>query len=131
MWDGEETSVIIEPGQSPAIFVGPGEMNRIGVMAFGSEYLLYANGILLGGAQDFTFTEEGKIGYFIRATSDQGFLTSYDNLKVWLLDDEFIPPDVAPPPGTGEIPTPEPGSSTVTSTTYVNVRTGQIGRAHV
>jgi|GEM_PF-819219 len=124
MWDGEETSVIIEPGQSPAIFAGPGEMNRIGVMAFGSEYLLYANGILLGGAQDFTFTEEGKIGYFIRATSDQGFLTSYDNLKVWLLDDEFIPPDVAPPPGTGEIPTPEPGSATVTSTTYVNVRTG-------
>ena len=124
MWDGEETTVIVEPAQSAAIFVGPGEMNRIGVMAFDGDYLLYANGILLGGAQDFTFTEEGKIGYFVRATTDQGFLTSYDNLKVWLLEDEFFHPAAPPPPGTGEIPTPEPGSATVTSKTYVNVRTG-------
>lgn len=123
-WDGEQTSVIIDPGRSDAIFVGPGEMNRIGVMAFGGEYLLYANGILLSGDQDFTFTEEGKIGYFVRATTDQGYLTSYDNLKVWLLDDKYIPPEATPPPGTGEIPTPEPGAPTVTATTYVNVRIG-------
>jgi uncharacterized protein YraI len=94
------------------------------VIAFGDEYLLYSNGVLLGGALDSTFVEEGKIGYFIRATTDQGFLTSYDNLKVWLLDDQFIPPAATPPPGTGEIPTPEPGAATVSATTYLNVRTG-------
>lgn len=124
LWDGEQTKVVIEPGRNDAIQVGPGEKNRIGVVAFGSEYLLYGNGVLLAGALDNTFTEEGKIGYFVRATTVQGFLTSYDNYKVWLLDDEYIPPAATPPPGTGEIPTPEPGAATVTSTTYVNVRTG-------
>jgi uncharacterized protein YraI len=123
-WDGEQTNVIVEPARSDAIFVGPGELNRIGVIAFGDEYLLYSNGVLLGGALDSTFVEEGKIGYFIRATTDQGFLTSYDNLKVWLLDDQFIHPAATPPPGTGEIPTPEPGAASVTATTYLNVRTG-------
>jgi len=123
-WDGEKTSVIVEPARSEAIIVGPGETNRIGVVAFGGDYLLYSNGVLLAGAQDFTFTEEGKIGYFVRPTTEQGFLTSYDNLKVWLLDDEYVPPAATPPPGTGEIPTPEPGAASVTATTYVNVRTG-------
>ena len=123
-WDGEKTSVIIEPARSEAIITGPGETNRIGVVAFGSEYLLYGNGVFLAGAIDTTFTEVGKIGYFVRATTDQGFLTSYDNLKVWQLDDEFIPPAATPPPGTGEIPTPAPGAATVTATTYLNVRTG-------
>ena len=123
-WDGEKTSVIVEPARSEAIIVGPGETNRIGVVAFGGEYLLYSNGVFLAGALDTTFTEEGKIGYYVRATTDQGFLTSYDNLKVWLLDDEFIPPAATPPPGTGEIPTPEPGAASVTATTYLNVRTG-------
>jgi uncharacterized protein YgiM (DUF1202 family) len=123
-WDGEKTSVIIEPARSEAIIAGPGQMNRIGVVAFGSEYLLYGNGTLLAGAQDTTFTEEGKIGYFVRATTEDGFLTSYDNLKVWSLDDKYYPPAATPPPGTGEMPTPEPGAATVTATTYVNVRTG-------
>ena len=123
-WDGEKTSVIVEPARSEAIIVGPGETNRIGVVAFGSEYLLYSNGVFLAGAVDTTFTEEGKIGYFVRATTDQGFLTSYDNLKVWLLDDKYVPPAATPPPGTGEIPTPEPGAASVTATTYLNVRTG-------
>lgn len=123
-WDGEQTSVIIEPGRNDAIKVGPGETNRMGVAAFGGEYLLYGNGVFLAVGLDTTFIEPGKIGYFVRATSDQGFLTSYDNLKFWLLDDEFVPPAATPPPGTGEIPTPEPGAPTVTATTYLNVRTG-------
>jgi hypothetical protein len=66
-WDGEKTTVIIEPGRSEAIIVAPGETNRIGVVAFGNEYLLYANGVLLNGAVDSTFEEEGKIGNFSSA----------------------------------------------------------------
>jgi uncharacterized protein YraI len=63
------------------------------------------------------------LGYFIQAATTDGFVVEYDNLAVWRLEDEFIPP-AAPPPSTGEIPAPEPGVPTVTSTTYVNLRSG-------
>ncbi|MCJ7537195.1 MAG: hypothetical protein MUO57_16830 [Anaerolineales bacterium] len=123
-WDGEKTTVLVEPTQSDVINVGLDAVNRLGVAAHGSVYNLYVNGTYLTEVVDTTFTETGKLGYFVRASTSNGFVVEYDNLAVWQLDDQFIPPSAPPPPTTGEIPTPEPGVPTVAATTYVNVRSG-------
>jgi uncharacterized protein YraI len=123
-WDGEKTTVLVEPTQSDVINVGLDAVNRLGVAAHGSVYNLYVNGTYLAEVVDTTFTETGKLGYFVRASTNNGFVVEYDNLAVWQLDDQFIPPSAPPPPTTGEIPTPEPGVPAVAATTYVNVRSG-------
>ena len=124
MWDGNTTKEIVSPSRSDAINTGPGAMNRLGVIAYGGDYILYANGVLVAEAQDFTYIDPGKIGYFVRAATDQGFLTSFDNLAVWLLQDDYYPPSAPPPPNTGELPPPPDGVPAVTTVTWVNVRSG-------
>jgi uncharacterized protein YraI len=124
LWDGNQTTVLVEPTASPAVNVGPGAVNRLGIAAYAGEYLLYSNGTYLGEAVDFTYTEPGKIGYYVRATTDQGFVTSYDNLAVWLLDDQFYHPTDPTPPITEVVPPPPAGVPTVTTVTFVNVRSG-------
>ena len=123
LWDGERTTVLVEPTQSDVINVGLDAVNRLGVAAHGSSYDLFVNGVFLTEVIDSTFTAPGKLGYFVRASTNNGFVVEYDNLAVWLLEDDFIPPS-APPPPTGDIPTPEPGVPTVATLTYVNVRSG-------
>ena len=123
LWDGEKTTVLVEPTQSDLINVGLDAVNRLGVAAHGSSYDLFVNGVFLTEVIDSTFTDPGKLGYFVRASTNNGFVVEYDNLAVWLLEDDFIPP-AAPPPPTGVVPTPEPGAPTVTTITYVNVRSG-------
>ena len=123
LWDGEKTTVLVEPTQSDVINVGLDAVNRLGVAAHGSSYDLFVNGVFLTEVIDNTFTAPGKLGYFVRASTNNGFVVEYDNLAVWLLEDDFIPPS-APPPPTGVVPTPEPGVPTVTTLTYVNVRSG-------
>ena len=123
-WDGSTTDVIVEPATSEYINTGPDAVNRIGVVAYGSSYLLYANGVFLTEAQDSTFIQQGLLGLFVRASTDQSFTVEYDNLGVWLLDDQYYPPDSAAPPPTQPLPPPAEGSATVTTITYVNVRSG-------
>jgi uncharacterized protein YraI len=123
MWDGDSTTVIVEPATSEVINTGPDAVNRIGVVAYGGSYFLYANGVLLAEAQDFTFTQEGMLGLYVRASSDQSFVVEYDNLGVWVLGDQYYPPTTSPPP-TEPLPPPESGAATVTTVTYVNVRSG-------
>ena len=123
-WDGSTTTVIVEPAASEFINTGPDAVNRIGVAAYGSSYLLYANGVLLAEAQDSTFIEAGLLGLFVRASTDQSFVVEYDNLSVWLLNDQYYPPDTYPPPPKQPLPPPPEGSATVTTFTYVNVRSG-------
>ena len=123
LWDGEKTTVLVEPTASDLINVGVDAVNRLGVAAHGPSYDLFINGVYLTEVFDSTFTNPGKLGYFVRASTNNGFVSEYDNLAVWLLEDDFIPPS-APPPPTDVVPTPEPGVPTVTTTTYVNVRSG-------
>jgi len=123
-WDGTTTNVIVEPATSEYINTGPDAVNRIGVAAYGSSYLLYANGHLLTEAQNSTFVQEGLLGLFVRASTNESFVVDYDNLKVWLLEDQYYPPDTSAPPPTQPLPPPPEGSATVTTITYVNVRSG-------
>jgi hypothetical protein len=84
-WDGEKTKVLVSPGMNPAIVVGGGQVNRIGVKAEGSTYSLYANGILLGTATDNQYLEEGWFGYFVASEAKEPFTVKFDDLSVWKL----------------------------------------------
>lgn len=86
-WDGETTNVLVPPAENTAILTDPESLNVIGVVADGATMSLYANGQYLAQVQNVGFTDNGKIGYFVRAAvEDEGFVVQYDNLAVWLLD---------------------------------------------
>jgi len=64
------------------------------------------------------------LGLYVRASTTGPFTVKYDNLKVWLLTDQYYPPDTTAPPPTQPLPPPPEGSATVTTVTFVNVRSG-------
>ena len=70
IWDGLTTTVLAEPTASAAILNTSGAVNRMGLMAFGENITLYANGVLLQTVSDYTYLEAGKIGYFVRAARE-------------------------------------------------------------
>jgi heat shock protein HslJ/uncharacterized protein YraI len=124
IWDGQATTVLVEPSQSDAILTEPGEVNRMGLMAFGENISLYANGVYLETATDYTYLEEGKIGYFVRAATENPFTVSYDQLLVWVLEDEFFPPTATQPLPPVDLPEPDANVPTGEARVNVNVRTG-------
>ncbi len=125
-WDGDETTTVLVPQTTTsAIDASPGAKNRMGLLVSGASYYLYANGLFLGQALDVTYLEPGKLGYYVRAATDQPFTVAYDYLKLWILEDDFYPPQVTPPPlPTVPVETPAPNVPTGTSTVNLNVRSG-------
>ena len=124
VWDGQATTTLVEPTNSAAILATPGAMNRMGLLAFGENVSLYVNGVYLQTVTDYTFLDEGKIGYFVRAATENPFTVSYDQLRVWVLEDEFYPPTVAEPLPPVDIPEPPSNVPTGQANVNVNVRTG-------
>lgn len=124
VFDGTNTTVLVAAATDPAIKTGPGEVNRLGVAVFSNEHILYVNGVRLAAAYDSTYLNPGKIGYFVNASTTNAFTSAYNELAVWNLDDEFIPPDTSAPPPTTPVPPPTEGAPTVTSITFLNVRSG-------
>lgn len=125
VWDGQAMTLLAGPTNDEVINSEPNQTNRIGVVASGSNYYLYANGEFIHQLEDTTFLNSGKIGYFIRAATNNSFNVEFDNLKVWVLEDDFYPPE-----STGSrfpkisLRPPKDKSPTVTSTVNVNVRSG-------
>ena len=116
---------LIPPTASDKIVAGPGEVNRMGVEAFSGSYYLYANGQYLNTATDFTYTRAGEIGYYVNAVSTNPFVSRYDEMKIWKLEDAYYPPSAPPPTYPPVEPeAPASGAPTVTALTYVNVRSG-------
>jgi len=124
LYDGTNTTVLIPPAANGVIKTGAGQTNRMGLAVYGNEYALYMNGTLLGTAYDSTYLNPGKIGYFVKASTTEPFVSKYNELSIWLLDDQYIPPNVEQPPATTPVPPPAEGAPYVTSSTYVNVRSG-------
>lgn len=86
-YDGQNTQTIVPLTGDEAIKTGPGEVNRLGVLANGSALDLYVNGVLLIEVSDNRFLEAGFLGYYIRAEKeDEGFMAIFDDLAVWLLE---------------------------------------------
>ena len=125
-WDGEETTTVLVPQTATSAFdASPGAKNRMGLLVSGADYYLYANGLFLAQAQDVTYLEPGKIGYYVRAATEQPFTVAYDYLKIWILEDDFYPPQVTPPPlPTVPVEPPPSNMPNGTSTVSLNVRSG-------
>ena len=87
-WDGEETHVLVNFVTSPEINADPGSVNRLGVIANEASYALYVNGQLLGEAQDATFVDEMRFGYFVRAASEEPFVVRFDDMAIWLIEEK-------------------------------------------
>ncbi len=96
----------------------------MGLLAFGENISLYVNGVYLQTVSDFTFLDEGKIGYFVRAATENPFTVSYDQMRVWVLEDELYPPTVEQPLPEVDLPTPPSNVPTGQANVNVNVRTG-------
>ena len=122
---GGSVTELIPLTTSKDILKGSGEINRIGVAAYGGSYYLFANGKYLATAYDYTYVQTGDLGYYVNAATAQPFVSRYDDLKVWTLEDAYYPSS-APPPEAPPVE-PEPPASgvpSVTATTSVNVRSG-------
>jgi hypothetical protein len=87
-WDGQETHVLVDFVSSPQINTGSGANNRLGVIANGSSDQLYVNGQLLAEAGNAADVDEMRFGYFVRAATDEGFTVQFDDLVIWLIEEE-------------------------------------------
>ena len=92
-WDGENANAIVPWSTNPAINVGPNAVNRIGIVAYGGEFLLYANGKLVAQSVNPDHLGVGKIGYYVYASSEGAFTVKFDDLAYWLLSDRFYAPN--------------------------------------
>lgn len=122
---GGSVTDLIAPTASENILTNGGEINRMGVAAYGGDFHLYANGKYLNSASDYTYVVPGDLGYFINAASATPFVSRYEELKIWTLDDAYYPSS-APPPSAPPVETvpPESGAPSATATTDVNIRSG-------
>ena len=85
-WTGSDTVVLMDFTTSDAVNVGPGAVNRLGVIANGSTYQVYVNGALIGQAADASYVGNYRFGYFVRAASEEPFTVRFDDMAIWLLD---------------------------------------------
>ncbi len=124
IWDGQATTVLVEPTDSAALLTDPGAINRFGLLTFGENLSLYINGVYLETVTDYTYLDEGKFGLFVRAATDQPFTVNYDQMRLWALEDEFYPPTATQPLPPVDIPEPEPNVPWGEARVNVNVRSG-------
>jgi hypothetical protein len=87
LWDGEvepdgKTTTLVHWTPGDSIQSGPGQSNRIGVMAVGSRITMYVNGVLLKEHYDDTFPE-GYLGIFINAEQTENFTIHVDDVSYW------------------------------------------------
>jgi hypothetical protein len=87
-WDGQETHLLVDFVSSPQINTGPGANNRLGVIANGGSYQLYVNGQVLAEAGDAAYVDEMRFGYFVRAATEEAFTVKFDDLAIWLIEEE-------------------------------------------
>ncbi len=81
-WDGGGTTTLINSKPGEAIQSGAGKTNRIGILANGNSFKLYANGKLLEEVQDSGLPSGGHIGVFLAGNS--GNLTvELDKIAYW------------------------------------------------
>ncbi|MBW8012808.1 MAG: LamG domain-containing protein [Chloroflexi bacterium] len=85
IWDGSETTFLVDWTSHAAINAGPGQINRVGVMVDGNTIKLYANGVELTTLTDNTYIGEYKFGLVVGNSDTEPFTVIFDDLKYWLL----------------------------------------------
>jgi hypothetical protein len=76
--------VLVDWTSSTAIQDGPGETNRLGIRVSGSQFSLYANGMLLSEVSDASYPE-GGFGVLVGAESTEDFEVRVSNAAYWEL----------------------------------------------
>ena len=122
-WDGTKTTELVEPTPDQSILAGQGAINRIGILANGAVFDLYINGIYLVRVEDATFNQPGRMGFFVHNFSPQGFIVTYDDLKIWSLEGEVVELQSSEQQSIST-PVPGEGDPMVVANTNVNVRSG-------
>jgi len=79
--DGVVTNIIFWK-KSDFIQAGPNKTNTMGVMAIGSRIYLYANGQLVGQADNNTWLQ-GAFGVFVGGRETPNFTIKVDEISVW------------------------------------------------
>lgn len=67
---------------SSAINAGSSQTNRMGIMAIGDRFILYANGQQLTEVRDSTFAQ-GYFGVFVGARETTNFTVNVNQVRVW------------------------------------------------
>ncbi len=83
-WDGNQFTNLTEWTADPAILSGSDQTNRLGLMANGANFTLYANGKLLGEVQDATYPS-GDFGLFIASAETPNFTVQVSAVSYWSL----------------------------------------------
>jgi hypothetical protein len=83
-WDGPANVMtnLVNWKANAAIKSGANQTNRMGVMLVGSKLSLYANGVLVGEAQDSTWSE-GVFGIFVGAHESSEYTVKVDSVSYW------------------------------------------------
>jgi len=83
-WDGPANVMtnLVNWKANAAIKSGANQTNRMGVMLSGSKLSLYANGVLVGEAQDSSWSE-GVFGIFAGAHESSKYTVKVDSVSYW------------------------------------------------
>jgi len=86
-WDGSQY-IHLESGSNvdTAFNTGSNQVNRLGVMAIGSNFTLFANGKKIAELEDSTFTDPGSYGMMISARATPNFTIYAEEFAYWKLN---------------------------------------------
>lgn len=83
IYDGIETTTLINWTSSDEIDAGPGKTNRIGVMHRGQKITLYINGMLVEQVSDDTYVGKGRIGVNMGVDNHNNVTITFDDAAYW------------------------------------------------
>ena len=83
IYDGLETTTLVNWASSDEINAGPGKTNRIGVMHRGQKITLYINGMLVEQISDDTFVGKGRIGINMGVDNHNNVTITFDDAAYW------------------------------------------------
>ncbi|MEA4906155.1 MAG: hypothetical protein VB089_00960 [Anaerolineaceae bacterium] len=84
-WDANGTSSIQNWEKGDPILAGSNQTNRLGVLARGGHFSLYANGKLLKELDDTTFSTDTRFGVYISGAGAGGFTYELDEIDYWVV----------------------------------------------
>jgi hypothetical protein len=74
---------LIEWTPDTHIQVGPGQVNRLGVMLVGDSFKIYVNGVKIREFTDGTITNKGHVGAYVSARDSSDFTVDLQELMEW------------------------------------------------
>ena len=83
IYDGIETTTLINWTSSDEIDGGPGKTNRIGVMHRGQKITLYINGMLVEQISDDTYVGKSRIGINMGVDNHNNVTITFDDAAYW------------------------------------------------